>query len=822
MGMDKNYNQAVIRKLLKHNQEKNRIRNFFVCVTIGCAASLIFAFILYLFGTQEQKLRSLKNRSQVSYENITISQAEQCKLDKRISWIGLEVFVGRGKVGEIRLTISWQDEAFMELDQINYIGMFPTGYNEIMIPQQYLDKIGKSQTKLGDIISLNLGDNITREYKIAAILTNNSKAERSQHVYVSLACAMMLKGILEEDDIRVNANVNMKNAIEFNKEEARKQAENIAEVAGISEEQIKFDDSYYIQAGLSRLTIEDIITLILVILLILTASYFVIHSIFYISVAAKVREYGQMRTIGMTKSQVKSLILQEGLYLLIKGSIPGLIVGGCVGYILVPNGFDVLNTVFAVVLCILLLTLFVGISVRIPGKIAADASPIEASIYTGYTKENRKQKYNKRQLTPKYLASLNLKRNGKKTIWTMCSLILAGILIGTIASYLMSYDPAASVTYSFPEGEYQLTLNASMGFGGDTSLDGQMKLYSLLQADGVMGEELLSELKSLNYITDVKPWRYLTASTTLFSEDNTQIGLNGISESDFKILKEMSYQGLDSYQELLKHPGLIVVNEYHSYLQKNPLKIGDNVPIIFYDGKGQHRKVYLPVIAVVKINSWRQKNRTAKLPLSIIGSSFMMPNNIMDKWAGMNTTYGYEISVEQKNEKAAGIILEEMYGMEEDLYIASKSENREYYEKQFFSRKIICYTLAAFLIIFGIINLINTIITNLYSRKKEFRILQAVGLTEEQLKDMLNIETLYYTGISSICTLIFGSILGYAFVMTEIQMGVDMIYSYPWLPILLYILIMFIVQKSLTSYGIRLLQQMCGKPTPLGMGWKTQ
>lgn len=153
------------------------------------------------------------------------------------------------------------------------------------------------------------------------------------------------------------------------------------------------------------------------------------------------------------------------------------------------------------------------------------------------------------------------------------------------------------------------------------------------------------------------------------------------------------------------------------------------------------------------------------------------------------------------------MILEEMYGMEENLYLDSKAEHREYYEKQFFSTKLICYTLAVFLVIFGIINLVNTIITNLYSRRKEFGILQAVGMTKEQLKDMLYRENLYYTGISSICTLLFGSLLGYAFVMAEIQMGVDMIYSYPWLPILLYILIMFIMQKSLTSYGIKLLQK---------------
>ena len=65
--------------------------------------------------------------------------------------------------------------------------------------------------------------------------------------------------------------------------------------------------------------------------------------------------------------------------------------------------------------------------------------------------------------------------------------------------------------------------------------------------------------------------------------------------------------------------------------------------------------------------------------------------------------------------------------------------------------KIIYYTLAAFIVLFGIINLVDTVITNLYSRKKEFGILQAVGMSNGQLKKMINKEMLHYTNISVVC-----------------------------------------------------------------------
>jgi len=39
----------------------------------------------------------------------------------------------------------------------------------------------------------------------------------------------------------------------------------------------------------------------------------VIYSIFYLSVSSKVKEYAQLRTIGMSKKQIKKLIKFEGL-----------------------------------------------------------------------------------------------------------------------------------------------------------------------------------------------------------------------------------------------------------------------------------------------------------------------------------------------------------------------------------------------------------------------------------------------------------------------------------------------------------------------------
>ena len=106
MNMDYNYNQAVIRKLAKRSQAKNRARNFFACLAITLSTTLIFAFLLYLDGTQTEKLRWQADSKHVTYENITLSQLEQLRQDPRIAWAGGELTVGSKKVGSVRLTVA--------------------------------------------------------------------------------------------------------------------------------------------------------------------------------------------------------------------------------------------------------------------------------------------------------------------------------------------------------------------------------------------------------------------------------------------------------------------------------------------------------------------------------------------------------------------------------------------------------------------------------------------------------------------------------------------------------------------------------------------
>ena len=72
------------------------------------------------------------------------------------------------------------------------------------------------------------------------------------------------------------------------------------------------------------------------------------------------------------------------------------------------------------------------------------------------------------------------------------------------------------------------------------------------------------------------------------------------------------------------------------------------------------------------------------------------------------------------------------------------------------------YSILVFIFVFALINLANTLITNLLARQQEFGVLQSVGMSGRQLSQMLSFECLYYVGITLLVTLTLGTVCSLA------------------------------------------------------------
>ena len=196
-----------------------------------------------------------------------------------------------------------------------------------------------------------------------------------------------------------------------------------------------------------------IIAALFFIMIFVITGYLLIRNIFEISVVQEIKKYGLLRTIGTTEKQIKRIVYKQAFWLSIIGISIGLILGYIVGILMLPWILNFMkgeyhnlsvnlsfNPIIFVVAGIFS-AITVWVSIKKPFKIAATISPIEATRY--YEKDNY-HSANKNRLSFKNriteMAWRNLRRNSKRTIFIVLSMILCIILLNSAIAIGNSVD----------------------------------------------------------------------------------------------------------------------------------------------------------------------------------------------------------------------------------------------------------------------------------------------------------------------------------------------------------------------------------------------
>ncbi len=112
---------------------------------------------------------------------------------------------------------------------------------------------------------------------------------------------------------------------------------------------------------------------------------------------------------------------------------------------------------------------------------------------------------------------------------------------------------------------------------------------------------------------------------------------------------------------------------------------------------------------------------------------------------------------------------------------------------------LIGVAMAAVIALVGILNFLNAILTGIQARRREFAMLQSIGLTGKQLMQLLVCEGLYYALISGVLGVVLGSLAGYFAVSSLEQMIMFFRYRFTALPYLI-LLPVFLAASVLLPY----------------------
>ena len=771
-----NDTSAITKKLAKKSLQSEKRRNLMVVIAVALAAFLIcFTGIVSTSLTQMQR-----NQVVDTYEAVWLG-VEENDIETLKGLPEFERVGGYYMLGEelseqgYHASYVYCDAQMMEITkaQMELLeGRVPEKANEVVVSEYFLSTYGNN-AKIGDTVTLDT-ESFHGDYVVTGIMNSVNEKEAN-------TCAIILsKAALTEwngfDPAGYRAYAHFKNSDQLGEELMTSYCREIAEEYQLP--MPKMNSKYFAYASKSF----DFALMAGVIALVLIGGYIVIQSIFRISINDKIQSYGQLRTIGATPKQIKRIVKNEGRKLGSIGILIGTVLGICGGFLLFSKGFNAVSYVATVILTLISSWLMVSISIRKPVKIAAGISPIEAVRFTPAQKAIRSRKKNIK-LNPVSMGIANFKRDRKKTISIVASLSIGGILLMVVSSIVLVRSPEQIARLYFPDSDYKIYLQ-------DLSEE-------MLVKGNPLNEELKQEVLSIDGVTDI-----IVARQSLYTSIKTDANQNsGICDT----LTDQNYAMVEAALTAGTMPtdshSIVIHDKIAAHFED--MGVGSTVEFSSVDGKQS-----IPVTISGMFSASKMPVIFGHGRSHTDGSVFFAPKDLFCELHPEITTFDYSWSIvsDPKKDETVKAELKNIVAEHSNLALdeidtaiaAEKSQN----SVAFGSMQVLSWLV----FLFGVINLINTTLSNQMSRKQENSVLRSIGLTQKQLCKMNICEGLCYAFFATLAILIVGLPIS---VVVSREMGSATLhgkvvpYQFPVLEMGLFILVLFGMELILSVWTIR-------------------
>lgn len=760
--MLKNNNGAILRKLTMRSLRSGKMRNIFIIITVALSAALISGLADFSLAMNKKEDRELAVQPHVIYGDLSNEQAENLKNDESIEDIVRYKQGGSMEVEnyEIRPVYLSGEGKIIESMRMNITeGRCPEKSDEAAVSKKYLKKLG-IEPVIGAEFSVTWLDGAKETYTVTGL--NELEAESQFFIMLSKEYA---ENGSQLKDVSYTAAARIIGASDMDDQTFLDTIRGIGEEYGIPRHQISENSSFVIK--ISDIRASDLLAVIGVSAAVLFVSVFVIYSIFYISVTGRIRQFGQLRTIGMTSKQIRKTVQYEGIFLSVVGSLIGILVGTAFAYFVVPKGFYFPDTLITAALTIIAVSLTVMFSVKKPAKIAAAASPIEAAKMNDNS-GTASSKTGKRKLTPFGLAKISADSNRKKSAMTAVSLGIGGVIfvMGTtlVASYNIEEYSRVGV-YRF--GDYILQIS-----------DNAVKLSEHGAADIQINNPLTKEMEEeIAAFEGVK-------KVTRYDRFRVQYEYNNYQTNDDVMPFESRYidamnasrtegEAFD-YDRMVRNKEIAIFgNELVKEIYGWNFKIGDKVRLKWYDGY-EYREDDFTVAGSFGRGELMKLNTEEAYYLAVGSGWFYIPEDLFKTMVPeeYDPSDGIIVEVEDyKTDTAVKEFLQKYADSDSHLMLDCFSDAVTDGRSNYYLLMGLVWGLSAFMIGFALINLINTLVSNAMSRKREFAMLCSIGMSGGQLKKMIIGEGLILAAKNIIITAVFGTAAGYAMIqiMREFQ-----------------------------------------------------
>lgn len=862
-------NRRTIHSLAMKSLRANRLRNVVAVLAIALTAMLFTTLftigLCFNEGFQQSNFRQVGGYSHGGFKYLTEAQFHELKDDPLIQEYGLRRFVGmpmEAPFHKAHVELGYSDETqrkwmFLEPAQ----GSFPKeGSREAATDTRVLALLG-IEPVLGTEFSLtfNVDGTETTEHFILSGVWAYDEAIIASHVLLPLSRAEEIfedLGTTGKDGMtgRWNMDVMFQSAGNI-----AGNVQKVLENHGYQNEDTGQPD--YIATGVNwgytgaqfseNLDPITVSLFGLLLLLIIFTGYLIIYNVFQISVAGEVRFYGLLKTIGTTPRQLRRIIRRQASLLSVIGIPLGLIPGYAVGVVLSPVILSQLNGVVAnsrsaspliFIGSALFALLTVFLSCAKPGRMAAAVSPIEAIRYAEGTGRKKTLRKRKKGSSIFEMALANLGRSRGKTAVTVVSLSLAIVLLNLTFTFTRGFDMdkyLRNVVFDFTLADASY-FQTGRGWNGqeveDSVIEALHDMGGVTGSGRVYGKVAPSmefvteedfggaydrhyppeELERRKTQTERLPDGRLADQVQLYGMEDEILDKLPSFEGDLDKLKDPSGRYIAAVYSTDDYDKLIPDSHWAA--------LGDTVTIRHIDeleyynpDTGEVYEGEIPENAAFTDRIVRYRDIDYEVAALVV-----VPHNLSYRFFGADEfilgaeTFVADTGTSQAMYYAFDAAEDATAGFEDFLSDFTKNsgdqyhyESKQTYQSQFESFRqmflLLGGVLSAVLGLVGILNFLNAVLTGMIARRKEFAMLQSIGMTGRQLKAMLIWESLFYTLGSVLACLLLFSALG-----APLGAGLERVfwfftYRFTVLPILACIPLMLLISLSVPALGYRVL-----------------
>lgn len=801
--MLKNNNRTAVKRISARSLKHNRVRNMFAVLAIILTTFMFTTVFSIGFSLGKNlnimMLREQGTKSTVYLPNPSDEQFSQVKSCDHLNAAGLRIHTVSAQSpenAETVISLDYYDKTEYEENYLPAVsdvkGSYPEADNEIMLSKAALDALKIKKPVKNMDITVKIDGN-EKSFKLCGWFTDYSFTAGGFQGFVSKSYSDGLGLTAEKDGV---LSISAKTG---SQESLIRELENSVKLKDGQEIESSYDvqDENVSNAAVVAAAIGFIG------LMIVLSGYLLIYNVMYISVTKDIRFYGMLKTIGTSPKQIRKIVKMQAFRLSVFGIPIGIALGTAVSFAAVPYALRMFGTgtnsamptdisfnPFIYVGTILFGIFTVAVSCRKPSKLAAKVSPVEALKYNG--QNSNKIKPHKSTSGGKLykMAFRNVFREKKRALLVFASLFMGTMAFLATNAFIGSMKLENYVDYYLPN-DYTIYTNS----GNDENTEEDERTF--IDA----ANKLAEDIAEIDGVTSVSVNRSLDAEIEfdeevfkpfIENENSDEVDIQemlnyyreeggysapviGVSSDMMKLYNKKARQKID-IERFEKGEicfiGYVNTNEQSEQVKGKTINITDN---------DTGNSVSLEVGACPTYDDYHGINIGYYWQMAGAPSCILVNQSVIDK---LNSNPPVDNIIADCDPKAESYVTSRIKELTKTnpsvLDIEIKSEMIEDFKSSMMSMNILTAGISIILILIGVINFINVMLTGVFTRRKELAVMESVGMTKKQVRKMLMFEGMYYGIITMILILTAGNAIVYA-VAKLAQMTADYaVFNYPW------------------------------------------